>query len=621
MIPFLNSLLIASGTVICSLILGLALAILLVKTDLPFRNWVKYLYLIPIFIPPSIMALTWMGLGTSTKWLYSPGGAIALLTFCYFPFITLLSFGGLSAVGRDLEEAARIEHGEWGILCHVTLPYAFNYILAGALFVFVFAISNYEIPALLGINTFPVEIFAQFSAFYNPKMAFLLSLPLVALTSALIIIAARVMQDRDYIAIGQTWSKPRIIKLGRRSKTAAIIFILTLLGVSVILPFSILAHRAGRFAVYLKALSSSWHELTFSLFWAILGTIFVVVLSFFIAYIIERSETRFRHLFYYASILPFAIPATVSGIALIKVFNRPALNFVYTTPLILLVGYFFRFSPFAIRILSASIKHIDKDLENAAKISGAGFFRRIFMIVAPLCRPGLVISLAIIFALIIGELGMTVLVVPAGASTLILKIYTLMHYGASKLVAALVLILALAVLVLIGILLLLNKSFKKAFLTVILSLVIFQTACSAGFAQSNSHLYSTWDAMETDKLASIWLIKKFVDKEAEFKFYPKGEFITEGVPFDVPEAELRVYHNLSTFESIVNKFKIDDPAVKEIAEIIHDIEINIWAKKQREESVDIDKTVQEIISSSKNNQERLKRSLAVFDQLYRELKQ
>lgn len=154
----------------------------------------------------------------------------------------------------------------------------------------------------------------------------------------------------------------------------------------------------------------------------------------------------------------------------------------------------------------------------------------------------------------------------------------------------------------------------------ILLFSLFFLVSTFSFSISNSSVYSTWDTLETDKLASIWLIKRFIDKDAEFRFYPKDEFITEGIPFDIPQAELRVYHNLSCFESIVNKFKIDDPVVKEIAQIIHDIEINFWGKKQREESEDIDRAIQEIISSSKNKQRLLERSFAVFDQLYEELK-
>lgn len=153
----------------------------------------------------------------------------------------------------------------------------------------------------------------------------------------------------------------------------------------------------------------------------------------------------------------------------------------------------------------------------------------------------------------------------------------------------------------------------------VLLLSLFFLVTSFSSVQSNSHLYSTWDIMETDKLASIWLIKRFIDKDAEFRFYSHGELITEGIPFDVPQAELRVYHNLSTFESIVKKFKIDDPIVKQIAEIMHDIEINIWGKKLREESTEINDAVYEVINSSKGPEECITRNFAIFDQLYEEL--
>lgn len=157
----------------------------------------------------------------------------------------------------------------------------------------------------------------------------------------------------------------------------------------------------------------------------------------------------------------------------------------------------------------------------------------------------------------------------------------------------------------------------KLFIIVVLSLFL---VISFSFAQSNSHIYSTWDTLEIETCASAWLIKKFVDKEAQFKFYPRGEIITEGIPFDTPDAELRRRDNLSTFESIVNKFKLVEPTIREIALIIHDIEVNYWGKKVRKESEELNKTIQEIIDFSKDNQDCLQRCFVIFDQLYEELK-
>jgi len=137
---------------------------------------------------------------------------------------------------------------------------------------------------------------------------------------------------------------------------------------------------------------------------------------------------------------------------------------------------------------------------------------------------------------------------------------------------------------------------------------------------ADEHLYSTWDVLELDTCASAWLIKKFVDTQAEFRFYPKGEFITEGVAFDTPDAKFRRTRNMSTFETIVQEYRIEDEALFKIAEMIHDIEINFWVGDLTQEAKVLNQEVLEIIRQTKIPQEAFKRSFPVFDELYRGLK-
>jgi len=139
-------------------------------------------------------------------------------------------------------------------------------------------------------------------------------------------------------------------------------------------------------------------------------------------------------------------------------------------------------------------------------------------------------------------------------------------------------------------------------------------------AESGPVIYATWENMEIDKCASAWLIRRFVDKEAEFRFYPKGTLITEGIPFDVPEAEIRRYHNMAAFEYLMKKHKLTDPQLRKIGEIIHDIEINYWGKKRLEESRKINDAVREIIKTSETAEESLKRGFMFFDSLYLQLR-
>jgi len=138
-------------------------------------------------------------------------------------------------------------------------------------------------------------------------------------------------------------------------------------------------------------------------------------------------------------------------------------------------------------------------------------------------------------------------------------------------------------------------------------------------AESEPNIYATWENMEIDKCASAWLVKRFVDKNAEFRFYPKGTLITEGIPFDVPQAEIRRYHNMAAFEYLMKKHKISDPALRKTGEIIHDIEINHWGKKRLRESRKTDETVREIIKTSETPEASLKQSFAFFDRLYSQL--
>jgi len=619
MSAFLNSLIIASLTALMSLLIGLPLAILIFRANIPFKRFFSCVYLIPIFIPPAISCVTWVSLIGDCKAFYSIPGAVFILTLCYFPFVTLLSAGGLSAIGRDLEDAASLDFTTAGVLKSISLPCASNYILTGVIFVFVFALSNYEVPAMLGVRTFPVEIFAQFSAFYNTRLAFLYSLPLIGLCGILILFVAKPFLHRDYfVAIDSAWQKPNKMKLSAISKIIGLCFAGVLLFAAVFLPVITLLKKSSGAGVYQKALSLSVNEILFSLLLAAVGATVICLLSFIVAYYLARKRGLLRNLVYYLSILPLAIPATVYGIILIKVFNRPSLNLVYSTPLILLIGYCIRFSPFTIRIMESTIRHIDRCYEEEAMVDGAYFSRRLFMIIGPLSSSGLLISWIVAFVLIMGEIGLTVLVIPPGNSTLILKIYTLMHYGSGKLVAALsilsVLIICIPVLVLAY-----GRKVIKGFASVLVIsslLISFSAASSALDVQdSRETVYSTWDLLELDTCVSAWLIKRHVDKKAVFKFYPKGELIEEGIAFDTPDAEFRRTHNSSTFESILKKYNIKDKKLIGLGKIIHKIEVNYWAGNLDSESQELNQTILDIIDNAKSPQDALIKSFAYFDNL------
>jgi hypothetical protein len=133
------------------------------------------------------------------------------------------------------------------------------------------------------------------------------------------------------------------------------------------------------------------------------------------------------------------------------------------------------------------------------------------------------------------------------------------------------------------------------------------------------HLYTTWTTLELDKCASAWLLKRFVDPAAEFRFVPEGELIAVGTPFDTPDAALTRTHDHTTYESIVLAYSIDDPAVAAIGRWVRAIEIDYWGSVDDPNAIAVDADIQRIIDNAPNEHQALELSFAHFDRLYEHL--
>jgi hypothetical protein len=137
--------------------------------------------------------------------------------------------------------------------------------------------------------------------------------------------------------------------------------------------------------------------------------------------------------------------------------------------------------------------------------------------------------------------------------------------------------------------------------------------------EQEGHVFSTWGGFEVDKCASIWLIRRFVDKNAVFRLYPEGGAIEAGIPFDTPDAQLRRYHNRSTFESIVAHYHIGHEKLPVVSKIVHDSEINIWGKKVMSETVLVEQAVNSLVKNAKNDEEVIEKCIEFFDALYNKM--
>ena len=448
-----NSISIGMGAMVLGLLLGVPTGFLISRTDIYMRSTAKYLVFLPILIPEYIAAMAWssmlgnsskvnsfvtgpFGLGEGLPSISGHWGVVWVLGLAYFPFVCLMIMTGLSTIDKKLEEQALLMAHPWEVIRRVTVPLIAPFMIAGALFAFIFSIANYGVPSLLRVNTYPLEIFTQFSVFYNSDLATLGCLPLLLVTLCLMLVCYFVMKDKFYMSFEGTSPPAMIIQL-RKLRFLFSLFVWIVIFVSGILPLGVLMKTAGSFESYRAVFKTSAQSISTSLGLSALSATVCVTLGFYLGYILERDRSRGRRVLDIASLLPLAVPPMVLGIGLIELWNRPVTTFIYSGFLIVVFGLVARFVPFAVRILASCFKQLNPNMEEAAVLNGAGFFRIVAQILVPLTRQGILISWAICFIFCMGELGTTLLIVPAGYETLGNKIYTLLHYGVGKLTAAL----------------------------------------------------------------------------------------------------------------------------------------------------------------------------------------
>lgn len=183
-----HSLFISLTSTALALVFGLLLALVTVKTNLPGRRFVALAFLSPLVVPPQILALAWL------KWagpvgyvqgflrgglldvqgrlwtMYGPGGIIVLLTLFVVPVVYLILAAGLARIGKEVEEAARIDGaGALGVWRCILLPLVRPHLSAAAALAFLRALGNFGIPALLAIparySTLPTLLYQEVVAF------------------------------------------------------------------------------------------------------------------------------------------------------------------------------------------------------------------------------------------------------------------------------------------------------------------------------------------------------------------------------------------------------------------------------------------------------------------------
>jgi iron(III) transport system permease protein len=429
---------------------GVTMALLVERTDLPGRAVWRWLLAVPLVVPPYVGALTyiavfrpggmfqgWMAglLGVSRYeligWpsIYGFLGTAVLLSFYTYPYVYILASAALRSSSRHLEEAARTTGaGPLEVLRRVTLPLLRPTIAAGSLLAALYAISDFGTVTLMRYPTFTEAIFRQLNARFDRNGAAVLSVVLVILTLVLLYLEGRVRGRGRYDQIGGRWRPMEMAALGRW-RPVALIAVGVVIAATLAFPLAVLVgwtvegfttSHSSAAMLRLDALRVPGYALNSAVASAVAATI-AVVCVFPLGYLAARHPRSGRLLGILAR-SGYGLPGIVIGLSMVFVFNS-LLPVLYGTVVALVAAYLVRFLPQALQAVETSIGGVTGSLEEAGRSLGRGAGRTTWDVTAPLVRPGLIAGWALVFLSSMKELPASLLLRPIGFDTLAVRVW------------------------------------------------------------------------------------------------------------------------------------------------------------------------------------------------------
>ncbi len=475
----INSLVIASGTTIGSTIVGTFFAWLVTRTDLPYKSFMKSMFLVPFMLPSFIGALAWkmllspnagfinkffmnnMGFEEPIFNIYSYLGIVLVEVMYLFPFVFIQVCGALERMDPTLEESARISGaGLFTITRKITIPLVMPSILSGALLIMLYSMAHFGTVAVLGIENgifnIPTLIYQRIhqsaGSFASIRTGTVLATVLVITAALIIWLQGKILTKGHYQIIGGKSFRPMELKL-RALRIPLLIFCLAYIAFTIVLPTAVIFLVGGlktyglaftwdnlsldnyKFILFDYKLTKDaiWNSVTLGLGAAVI-TMFAGVM---ISYVIVKMKVRGKGVLEFLGMLPFSVPGSVIALGVILAWSGQFGINLYNTVWIILVAYIARYMAFSLKANSAALEQVHDSLVEAARSCGATMWQSLKYIVLPLVRPGMLAAFFLIFLPSLRELTVSIMLYSPTTRTIGVAIYTLNEDGETVISAAL----------------------------------------------------------------------------------------------------------------------------------------------------------------------------------------
>ena len=473
--PLINSLVIGVCVSVCAILLGSILAWLMVRSDLPFKKFFSLAVIIPYMIPSWCKSQAWLSMFKTARlggapgfmaslgldvpeWLaYGPVAIIIVLTLHYYAYTYLLVSSALNSINSELEEMGEIQGaGKAMILRKITLPLVLPAILSAVILTFSKAIGTFGTINYLGS---PVQYYTLSSQLYmninsrDTQTGFAMAILMIIIASIAVFVNQKLIGSRkSYATIGGKGGRSTLIGLGKVGRPVITAALFVFFAVGIIMPIVILVmesfmlkegiYSLDNFTLHYwigesnpqimeglpgifkndEFINSLFNSLRLTLVNGVFGTIFGQLLG----YITAKGRGRLHgKLVEQLVFIPDLIPSVAFGGLYLAMFSPPQQIFgvtlvpaLYGTFALLTLVSVVKHLPFAARAGTSNMLQISGELEEAATIEGAGFFRRFVKIVFPLSKGGFISGFMLIFVSIMKELDLIILIMTPTTSTL-----------------------------------------------------------------------------------------------------------------------------------------------------------------------------------------------------------
>ena len=446
----IRSIVICSLTMLFSCVIGVFIAYVMTRYNIPGKTFLHVLIILSLMSPPFIGAYSWIVLlgrnglvakafsliGLTAPTIYGRNGIIFVFTLHLFPYVYLYTSGAMNSIDSSLEEAAEnLGMNKLRRIWTVTLPVVLPSILAGCIMVFMTCLADFGTPMLLGegYTVLPVLVYNEYmsESATNPYMASTLSVIIVACSMIMLAFQKFVVDKKNYTM--STLRPPQETQLhgSKRFLASLPVYLIVLLALlpQIVVVCQSFVERSFSGMVqgvnlnnYRNIMSRLGSNIFNTYFFSLVAIVFIVIVGILVSYVLVRKKGKAASIIDTLIMFPYVIPGSVLGIGLIVAFNRPPVVLVGTAA-IMIISYVVRKLPYTVRSGSAFLYQMDPSVEEASINLGVSPMKTFFTMTARMMLPGVMSGAVLSWITCINELSSSIMLYSGKTSTIAVAIY------------------------------------------------------------------------------------------------------------------------------------------------------------------------------------------------------